>query len=69
MLGMAVVVSHFAAVEAEAQEGTGKDPRPSVLGVSAGARQVTTGDSVPSVVNTVHLPPAPIGGERLWGRR
>lgn len=46
VLGLGVVVSHFAAVKAEVQRGTGKDLRPSALGVSAAARQVTTGDSV-----------------------
>lgn len=41
MLGMGVGVSQFAAVEAEAQRGAGKD-----LGVSAAARQLPMADSV-----------------------
>lgn len=46
MLEVGGVVSYFAAVEAEAQRGVGNDPRPSALGMSAAARQVTTGDSL-----------------------
>lgn len=43
VLGLGVVVSHFAAVKAEVQRGTGKDLRPSALGVSAAARQSPQG--------------------------
>lgn len=68
VLGVAVVVSYFAAVEAEAQ-GYREGPKDQCPGCECCCQSDHRGFSVPSVVSTVLLPPAPVGGERLWGRR
>ena len=60
MLGVGVVVSQFAAVEAEAQRGAGKD-----LSVSAAARQMPMGDSLcPLSCVTTVLPHHPCPNRR-----